>query len=58
MGSTEIDAACDFHADGARADAAVDEAATVEIVVTVALNSPTNHVNKVTQTEIDVAKVG
>ncbi len=38
-------------------DAGFDEASTVEIVVTVALNVLTNYVNNVAQTEIDFPKV-
>ena len=38
-------------------DAGFDEAATVEIVVTVALNVLTNYVNNVAQTDIDFPKV-
>ena len=82
-GATLIDAARDFHAEDARADAALrfarrvtelrgrvsdadlstlrdagfDEAGTIEIVVTVALNVLTNYVNNVAQTDIDFPKV-
>ena len=38
-------------------DAGFDEASTVEIVVTVALNVLTNYVNNVAQTDIDFPKV-
>ena len=37
--------------------AGFDEASTVEIVVTVALNVLTNYVNNVAQTDIDFPKV-